>query len=147
MKPGDIVESAIWLSGEETDQMIQAWKDRVREKTNEKAKLDNMEVGPFNWVIKRPGDDRVPPVPDHINGINVQLLVGEASVIGKRQTIIHKQSGFVYDLTKDDLNRLRQITRRAHAHKQPGNRLNDKQCDAVIEHLGPDVVLKMLRNG
>ena len=147
MKPGDIIESAIWLAGDETDQMIQSWKDRVRETTNERAKMMNVQVGPFTWIIKSPGDERVPQVPDHIHGINVRLLVGEAVVLGAKQTVIHKQSGFVYDLTEQDLNNLRQITRRAHAKRNPGSRLDDKQCDAVIEHLGPEIAIRTLRSG
>jgi hypothetical protein len=146
MKPGQMVESAIWLSGEETEQMIQAWKDRVRENTDQTAKNFNVEVGPFTWVIKYPGDDRVPPVPDHIKGIDVKLLVGEASVIAKK-TVIHKQSGFVYELTNEDRKLLHRITRKAFAKRQPGSKLSDQHCDAVIEQLGPEAALKTLRRG
>lgn len=147
MKVGEVIESAIWLSGEENEQMIQAFKDRVRINIDEEAKKWNVVVGPMTWVIKKPGDDRVPPVPDAIQGINVQLLVGEAMVLGPVKPVIMASSGFVYDLRREDLLLLRKITRKAHQRRQPGSGLTDAQCDAVIEQLGPEAALRTLRNG
>lgn len=147
MKPGNRVESAIWLAGTEDDQMIQAFKDRARSQSDQKAKQHNVVVGPFIWTIKRPGDDRVPSVPDGISGVDVRLLVGEADIFPGKPTIISNQPGFVHDLTNEDIARLRKLTRCAHQKVQPGSKLNDQQCDAIIEKLGPDAALRTLRDG
>lgn len=56
----------------------------------------------------KPGDERVPGVPDHIQGQDVRLLVGEALVLG-RKTVL-KLNSFLNDLDPKDLTRLRQIT-------------------------------------
>lgn len=144
MKAGDLVEIAIWLSGTETPDMIRAFKDRAQVNTTEAAKKLGLIVAPFSWETKKPGEDRVPPVPKEISGINVELLVGEALLILDRPVIM-KQSGFVYDLEMEDLARLRKITRRAHAKVQPGSKLNNQQCDAIIEQLGPASALRTLR--
>lgn len=146
MKPGDVIEAAIWLNGEEQPHMIESFKKSVLTNTKNQLKDMYLEPGEFTWTIKRPGEDRVPEVPKEITGLDVRLLVGEAMVFPTKRHVILKQSGFVYDLTKEDLNRLRRLTRQAHAKIQPGAGLNDKQCDAIIEYLGPDVALKTLRN-
>lgn len=146
MKPGDLAEIAIWLSGTETPEQIERWKTVDAPAALQDAERQhNVEVGPVTWTTKAPGEDRVPPVPDHINGPDVRLLIGEAKVRGK--PLITRESGFVHDLTKDDLAKLRRMTRRAHRSMHPGDRLTDARCDAVIEALGPDVAVKTLRDG
>ena len=47
---------------------------------------------------------------------------------------------FVLDLDPLDLQRLREITRRA-----SGRHLTDFECDAVIENYGPDVAAAVVR--
>lgn len=144
-KPGDIAEVAVWLTGEETDAQLFHWKtvicEQVRRDTEEQ---DNVTLGPWTFTEKRPEEDRVPPVPDHIHGADVRMLVAEAKVGPGRPKIL-KESGFVNDLTKDDLQKLRAITRRAHKKLHPGDRLSDRHCDQVIEALGPEAALKTLR--
>ena len=80
-------------------------------------------------------------------GPDVRLLIGEAKVGSYRRPVIVKQTGFVEDLTKEDRDRLRKLTRRAHAKTHPGDRLTDRHCDKIIEALGPDVAVKTLRDG
>src|SRR3990167_11391615 len=129
MKPGDIAELSIWLDGTETEQQ------------------HGVTLGPIEFTVKRPGDDRVPQVPSHIEGPDVRLLVGEAKVVYAPQYTIQPSTAFVADLDKDDLLKLRVMTRRAHARTHPGDRLSDKHCDAIIERLGPDVAVQTLRGG
>lgn len=147
MKPGDNVEIAIWLTGEEPLWQIEDFKLRTRVQTDNAARHYHVEVGPFDWKIKKPGEDRVPKVPDHISGIDVGLLVGEAKVIHDSRPMIYRESGFVVDLPKAEREKLRRLTRRAHQRQYPGDRLNDRQCDAIIEFLGPDVAVQTLKNG
>jgi hypothetical protein len=100
------------------------------------------------FTEKLPGEERVPPVPGHISGPGVRLLVCEATVVASLKADIVKSTGFVHDLDKRDLERLRQITRAAHQKAQPMERLlTDAECDAVIEEIGPQSALATVREG
>jgi hypothetical protein len=148
MKAGQVAEIAIWLTGEETPEQIARWKteecDKIMRRTEQQY---GVLIGPVTFMVKRPGEDRVPKVPDHVHGPDVRLLVGEALVFERVTYTIRPATGFVHDLTKDDLEKLRRITRRAHRRAYPGDRLSDAQCDAIIESLGPDTAVKTLRDG
>lgn len=145
MKPGDMADLAIWMTGEETEQNIQHWKTVVcGNLAKETERQFNVTLGPWTFTEKRPGDDKVPPVPDHITGINVRLLVAEAKV-GLGRPVILRETGFAADLDKNDLARLRFITRQAHKKIAPGDYLSDRNCDQIIEALGPDVAVTTLR--
>ena len=147
VKPGDMAEVSVWLTGEETESQLRHWKSVIcNEVAKETEAQDSVTLGPWKFTEKKPGEDRVPPAPPHISGINVRLLVGEAKV-GFRRPAIVAESGFVEDLTPKDRERLRQITRDAHAKKVPGDRLSDRHCDQIIEALGPDVAVMTLENG
>lgn len=129
MKIGDLAECAIWLDGMETDTMLGRWKtDCQYMMANEHDPV--LKLGPLKFEIKRPGEDRVPQVPDHVAGPDVRLLVATAEVIGLQP----RKASFVNDLTERDLVKLRAITRRQHGHRGP---LTDEQCDQIIERLGP----------
>ena len=144
MRPGDRVECAIWLSGTETEQEIARWKTvdchEIARRTEEHH---GVALGPWTFVIKRPGEERVPPVPEHIQGPDVRLLVGEC-VAGQGRPKVERATGFVADLGKHDLEKLRRITRRAR-RKAGGGLLTNSECDQIIEALGPQVALKELR--
>ena len=150
MNPGELVEMAIWLSGTETPEQIERWKNidcpnmaRATERQN------NVAIGPLEFTVKKPGEDRVPQVPEHIHGPDVRLLVCEAQTFAPKSnlTMQTRGLGFIHDLTPDDLAKLRKMTRRAHAKANPGDRLNNQQCDRVIESLGPDIAVRTLRDG
>lgn len=143
MKPGDRCEIAIWLDGTETLELIQRWKEDVREQANLFEQNLNVTIGPFEFNMKRPGEERVPQVPEHVSGPDVRLLVAEADVTAGHFTI-WKATGFVHDLTQPDLERLRKITRHAHALAHPGDKLDDQHCDSIIEQLGPKLIEEML---
>src|SRR5689334_15645595 len=107
MKPGELAEYAIWVDGTETEAMLRQWKAdcAYMMASSQEPKL---RLGPVSFEIKRPGEDRVPPVPDRIKGPNVRLLIATAEVLGFE--ILAKQS-FVDGLDKRDLKRLRKATR------------------------------------
>src|SRR3990167_2456528 len=126
MKPGDIAELSIWLDGTETEEQIAHWKTVVcAETVKQSERQHGVTLGPIEFTVKRPGDDRVPQVPAHIEGPDVRLLVGEAKVVYAPQYTIRPSTAFVADLDKDDLLKLRVMTRRAHARTHPGDRLSD----------------------
>lgn len=146
MKAGDHLELAIWLTGTEPEHQIEHWKTVVCVGLfTDAAKLYGLAIAPPEFTIKPVGADRVPPVPSHVSGPDVRLLYAEAKLVPGRPVIL-RETGFAADLDKDDLAKLRKITRRAHARRHPGDRLNDRQCDQVIEALGPDVAVKTLRD-
>lgn len=146
MHAGDRLELAIWLTGQEPEHQIEHWKTIVcRKFFDDAAQQYNLEAGPPEFTIKQVGDDRVPVPPDHVFGPDVRLLIAEAKLAPGRPVIL-KETGFVADLAKDDLAKLRKLTRRAHAKRVPGDRLSDRNCDQIIEALGPDVAVKTLRD-
>lgn len=81
MKIGDTLESAIWLSGRELEDMLRRYEKDVAQILSKLCNQEGYIHGPTRQVIKKPGEDRVPPVPNHIQGPDVRLLVVEADVI------------------------------------------------------------------
>lgn len=148
MKPGELIELAIWLSGSETPEQIERWKNvDCPNIAREAERQNNVVIGPLEFTVKKPGNDRVPTVPAHISGPNVRLLVCEAQTFaGKSDFTSVRGLGFIHDLTPDDLAKLRKMTRRAHAKANPGDRLNNRQCDRIIESLGPEIAVRTLRD-
>ena len=146
MRAGDRLELAIWLTGTEPEHQIEHWKTVVCTKLfNEASRQYGLEAGPPEFTLKQVGEDRVPIPPPHVAGPGIRLLVAEAT-LGLGRPVILKETGFAIDLDKNDLAKLRQITRRAHAKRAPGDRLSDRHCDQIIEALGPDVAVKSLRD-
>lgn len=145
MKAGQVAEIAIWLNGAETDEHLRRWKEEeipaIMQRTAENY---GVSLGPVQFKELRPGQDRVPQVPNHIHGIDVRLLVAEAPVVPKAVYAAKAATSFVNDLTKTDLAKLRNITRHAYFKKNKV-RLGDKECDAVIDQLGVEVAMRDLR--
>lgn len=145
MKPGEIAEFGIWLSGEETEEQLHNWKTIEVPKIIERTeKQFNVVLKNIRFIVKSPGEDRVPQVPKHIKGANVKLLISEADVFAGPQAI-KMQKGIANDLDQKSLQTLRRITRREHSKAHPGMpALNNQQCDAVINRLGTEIIVQML---
>jgi len=142
------VEVAVWLTGRETGAQIERWRRDVAAELGRFELENGVLLGERVWTEKRPGEDRVPKVPAHISGPNVRLWVCEACVAAPARPVIEKATGFVHDLDKRDLERLRALTREAHAAAWPtAPILTDAECDEVIERVGPGVALKRLYDG
>ena len=52
---------------------------------------------------------------------------------------------FLSHLSKRDLNRLRTVVRRVHMRHIPDYMMTDRECDRIIEALGPKVAEEQLR--
>ena len=143
MKIGDTIEAAHWLTGEETVLEVEMHRARVREAMDVLCKQGGFRHGPVRFMELQPDSEGVPEVPDHIQGMDVRLLVGECEIIAKRQQI--EKRSFLGELDRKDLDRLRRITRRAHAKYRPRERLTDLEVDDIIEQLGPEAALDTLR--
>ena len=144
MKVGDTVESAIWLDGEESLEDRQRFEHDVTQSIETVCRDEGVLHGPVRFIEKRPGEDRVPEVPDHVQGQRVRLLVGEAEIVAKRPEI--KPDSFIANLDRMDLLRLRNLTRDAH-RRQSNTGLSDTECDQIIEQYGPEAALETLRKG
>lgn len=144
MKPGDMLETGVWLAGTETKADVARFKREAEAVLRDSAAQERMALGVIVWATKRPGDNRVPKVPRHIHGPDVRLLVAEALVLERAQLIV--EQSFLLDLDPVDLQRLREITRRQHRRANPGAlSLTDTQCDAVIEEVGPEAAMDVVR--
>lgn len=149
MKPGELIENAIWLDGTETPDQRRAYQTLITEAISETCAHHGMEHGPVTFVEKRPGDDRVPPVPKHIEKkagslTEIRLLVAEALITGP--AIQEQENRFIFNLEYKDLLRLRAITRSAWQRMAPAAPLlTDAECDEVIEQIGPDAAVDALR--
>lgn len=151
MKAGDTIENAIWLNGTETPELLARYKGDVADAMIEVAQSQGAALTPLRWTEKRPGDERVPAVPDHIQGPDVRLLVAEADVVSMRA---QDTGNFLAELEPRDLARLRRVTREAYARwcrENPGKGqrepLTDRQCDTLINDLGPEAALASLERG
>lgn len=142
-KIGDIIENGFWLTGRETKDGLEAMAEDFLSAFNEISKECGYLLAPMNIYDLRPGDPRVPPVPDHIHGPDVRLRVAEAIVTSQPRPVT-KESLFTEELEKKDLARLRKITKRIHTRKT-GRHLTDVEADEIINKIGPDVAYKMLR--
>ena len=142
MKIGDVIESAIWLTGDESQEMRERYKRDVTEAIDYFCHENNFLHGPVTFIEKLPGTDRVPPVPDHVQGQRVRLLVAESTITAK--AVVAPKGSFIANLDKHDLDRLRKITRRA-SMKVCMKILTDAECDEMIENLGPAAALDTLR--
>ncbi len=146
MKPGQIIEAAVWLNGEETPEEMARWKTVDLPDMFKIAEFENgIMLGEIWYEEKELTDERVPEVPDHIHGDNVKLLVGCAKVLRFTKPT-PKEKSFLDDLKFEDLQLLRRITVAAHLEKYPDYKgeLSDKRCDAIIEELGPEIAERVL---
>jgi hypothetical protein len=132
----DPVECAIWITGTESDEHLRQWKADVVYLMSRSRGEPFMKLGPISFEVKRPGDDRVPQVPDHISGPDVRLLVATAEVLGFETA---KRASFLDELSEADLVRLRAATRRQHGRR---GQLTDAICDQIIEQMGPVTAAK-----
>lgn len=144
LSPGDVIETAIWMTGEETPELKDRFEKDLRVSLAHMAEAEAVIIGPLILTEKRPGEDRMPQVPDYVQGVDVRLLVGEAKVIG--HPFLDDDSAFVADLDARDLARLRAILRRVHRVYNPGKpTLSTEKCDEYINSNGPQAALAALR--
>lgn len=54
---------------------------------------------------------------------------------------------FIGTISKNDLGLLRGIVRKVHLVHVPKDHATDKECDKLIESLGPEIVERMIRFG
>lgn len=148
MSPGDVIESAIWIDGTESAEQRQAHEELVRANVAEICRDNGLSHGPVVFVEKHPYDERVPPVPDHIDKqapdpTQIRLLVAEATVLGYE---VQQSDSIAANLESRDRGRLRDITRKVHRQRYPQEaRLTDEECDAMIDEIGPDAAVEALR--
>jgi|TARA_R110000796_G_scaffold121366_3_gene235514 hypothetical protein len=139
---GDIVHNAMWITGDEPLGMKAKYQRDVEETIDDLCEKNGFKHGPITAIEKRPGEYKVPPVPDHIQGSRVRLLVLEATVVDK--LVIGNKPSFVNNLERKDLMQLRWITRQA-ALKNHNQHIGNRECDEIIEILGPDAALSTLK--
>jgi len=142
MKVGDTVETAMWLTGDEPREMVERFKLEVTGAIDELCETEGYFHGEVIFMEKHPDDERVPEVPEHIQGQKVRLLVGESPLVVKLPEETEKS--FVANLDRKDLTKLRLLTRKA-AAKHFKRVLSDIQADEIIESLGIDSALATLR--
>ena len=73
MKIGDVYESAVWITGDESPELRRRYEADVTEALTEICDSFGFLHGPVTFTEKHPADDSVPPVPDHIQGQRVRL--------------------------------------------------------------------------
>ncbi len=134
MNIGQVLELSVWLTGEESVAMIERYKTDLCDGFRETCETRNVRTSPIIFTEKKPGEDRVPPVPKHISGANVRLLLGEAMIVEIIEPL--KVNSFLGDLDKVDLERLRRMTQAT--ARQYGAELSDMEADVIIEGLGPE---------
>lgn len=148
MREGDVIESSIWLDGKETPEQRREHEELVKFNIDKLCEENGYLHGPVMFVEKKPGEERVPPVPKHIEESaddlsRICLLVAEAAVTGKRPLL--PKGSFLANLDKHDLERLRSLTK-SKAMDAYGVVLSDHTADQIIEEAGPEAAVEALRN-
>lgn len=133
---GEIIESAIWITGDESPEVRSRYESDVTEAIDYFCSQKNLTHGPVGFVEKHPMDAGVPEVPNHIHGSKVRLLVASSEIIGR----VSVQGSFVANLELSDLKRLRGIIRKT--AKRP---VSNKECDYIIEEIGPEAAIETMR--
>lgn len=146
-KVGDTLEVALWFNAEHSVEEENARTGIYNAFliTEDKHEL---EVGPVQFEVLAPGDERVPEPPSHFSG-TPKLMLGFAEVV-KLTPSIGADVGFTHDLEPDDLDKLRQATQRAYFANRRGQKvppLTNEQLDTIINEVGPEVALKSLQRG
>ena len=143
MKPGDVLELGIWMDGTETQELKDRFEGDLKRSFKRSAKLADVVISPVTMIVSKPGDDRVPKVPEGLHGPDVRFLIGEAEVVNLVPSF---EGYFVADLEPKDLERLRTILRRVYQEYNPGKpELSTEKCDEFINQNGPDAALEALR--
>ena len=142
MKLGEVIINSIWMTGDEPEGMKERYKKDILESFDILCRQEGFVHGPITMYEKRPGDGIV-PVPDHIQGSKVRLLILEATLVDKL-VVQSEPTSFVSNLDRADLVKLRKITRDT-AAKEFKRIISNEECDELIEELGPDVALDTLR--
>ena len=143
LRPGEVIETAIWMTGEEPDGLKGRFERDLRANLATMASAEGVIIGPLVMTEMRPGEECVPEVPEYIQGPDVRLLVAEATVVGETY---ESEGAFVADLEPKDLERLRSILRRVHQSYNPGKPdVTTEKCDEYINANGPDAALAALR--
>jgi len=142
MEIGEVIINSIWMTGDEPEGMKERYKKDILKSFDDLCKEQGFVHGPITMYEKRPGDGIV-PVPDHIQGSRVRLLILEAELVEKL-VVQSEPTSFVSTLERSDLVKLRKITR-DRAAKDLKRIISNKECDEVIEELGPDAALATLR--
>ena len=142
MEIGDVVENAIWMTGDEPEGMKERYKEDVLVTISALCAEEGFLHGPITMHELKPGDHRCPEVPEHIQGSRVRLLVVESTLVKK--LVVESEGSFVGNLDKSDLVKLRKITR-DRAAKDLKKIISDAECDEIIELLGTDAALATLR--
>ena len=144
MKPGDVVEIAIWLGGKETQEEIDDWQTNEVGKMSDRTEREyGVIIGEWTFEKILPDDERAPPVPDHIKGPDVKLLYGSANILAFKLQLAPKDSRFIHDLAKKDLETLRKYTRDEFI-KEIGYPPTPAQVDDTINYYGPIAAGKAL---
>ena len=142
-------EVAIWFDANETKDPIGERKAEITEAFDTKCRSMKARCGEIKFVILKPGEERVPPVPKYFEKIkdaDPQLLVATADIKPIKSIFTGVSGGISGDLEKKDLEKLRAIVRKRHKKNRPNAvRLTDVECDEVIDACGQDVVLEQLR--
>ena len=92
---GEVIEQAIWITGEEPPELQAQFEKDLRAGLADIAGQYGVIIGPLIMRELKPGQERVPKVPDYIQGPDVRLLVGEATVIGEE---LKSEGRFIADL-------------------------------------------------
>lgn len=144
LHPGDVLDTGIWIDGTETPELKARFETDLRADLARIADAEGVIIGPLVMCEKKPGEERVPKVPDDVHGPDVRFLVGEAKVFDYVPVL--SEGCFVADLDLRDLERLRTILRRVHQSYNPGKpELTTEKCDEYINRNGPDAALAALR--
>lgn len=145
MNVGEELETAIWLDGKETEEDLRRFVEVEVPRFYQQAQHQTgLVFGLVEWATKRPGEDRVPPVPDHISGPDVRLLIANAQAVDYVPDDAPLQPWFL-ELDPVDLKTLRILTRRLWKKRDASANPTNQQVDNMINKIGPKAAMDALK--
>jgi len=130
----DKIEAALWFNNLMRETDYENAKEGIRRAIARAAQQHSLILAPVEWTELTPGDDRCPDPPKEWTG-QPRLLLGTAPV--KRVTSAYAKSRFSAQLTVEEREHLRSLTRQHYAVLYPElPLLTDAQCDQYIDDSG-----------
>lgn len=143
----DTAELAVWVTDDDPPSKLKWWKTEEAPRLfEESAEAAGMKLSPIRWYELKPGEGRAGTPPKGIQGTNVRLLVAECDVVGMRP-IANEAVPFTLELSRSDLKKLRDATRRAYglvigSDGKTLRKLRADECDKIINLLGPEAAAR-----
>ena len=135
-RPGEHIRQAYWYNADIPNDKEDA-EDKVTTAIFEMAVGFGVTTKPIQWDHVAPDHADVPTPPDHLQG-DIKCAIGSAEVVLRLIT----GPQMTDQIERNDLELLREATRRAHRAAGGVGHLSKEECDDRINAVAPDTAAR-----